>query len=225
MKKKEIKNLKVSICLNILIAVFTIVASIIMFTGFEFMHGRAAILETTKIGMFKFYTVDSNIFMGLVALIFLLEEIKALKGNTKEIKPIFYILKLAGTIGVTLTFLVVFGYLGIIAEGGIFSLLMNSNLFFHLIIPVLSIISFIFFEKTNKIKFKHTFFSLIPTCFYMIFYTTNIIIHMENYKVSPIYDWYWFVQNGVQTAFIVEPVMFLITYTISLALYKLNKTK
>ncbi len=225
MNKKEKNSLKISLWLNILIVIFTIIASIIMFTGFEFMHGNATVLESSKIGMFKFYTVDSNILMGLTSLIFLIEEIKVLKGKIKEIKTIYHVLKLSGTIGVTLTFLVVFGYLGIIAEGGIFSLLMNSNLFFHLIIPMLSIISFIFFEKTNKIKLKYTFYSLIPTFFYMIFYTTNILIHMENYKVSPVYDWYWFVQGGVKTAFIVEPLMLLITYTISLVLYKLNKVK
>ena len=37
------------------------------------------------------------------------------------------------------------------------------------------------------------------------------------------YDWYCFVQNGVWTAIIVMPIMLIITYGISLALWKLNK--
>ena len=48
---------------------------------------------------------------------------------------------------------------------------------------------------------------------------------MENGKVSPVYDWYWFVQNGVWTAIIVVPLMFLITYLITLILWKINKKK
>ena len=223
MKKKE-KKTKISIVLNILIFILTLIATIIMFTGFQFMHGEK-VLESTKLGMFKFYTVDSNIFMGLSALIFALNEIGILKGRLKKIPESIYTIKLAGTVGVTLTFLVVFCYLGIIAEGGILSLLMNSNLFFHLIIPLLSIISFIFFEKTKEIKLRQTLLALIPTMTYMLFYIINILIHTENYKVSPVYDWYWFVQGGVKTAFIVAPLMLAITYIISYALFKLNKEK
>ena len=101
----------------------------------------------------------------------------------------------------------------------------NSNLFYHLIIPVLSIITFVFFEKNNKINFKDTLYGLLPVIVYSFFYVTNILIHMENGKVSPIYDWYWFVQNGVWTIIIVGSLMLLITYLISLGLWKLNKVK
>ena len=48
---------------------------------------------------------------------------------------------------------------------------------------------------------------------------------MENGKVSPIYDWYLFEQNGVWTGFIVGPIILLITYVISLILWKMNKKK
>ena len=59
------KYIKVSLMINILIIVFTIFSTIIMFTGFKFMSGEH-LLEINKIGMFKFFTVDSNIFIGLV---------------------------------------------------------------------------------------------------------------------------------------------------------------
>ena len=102
-------------------------------------------------------------------------------------------------------------------------MLQNSNLFLHLIIPVLSIITFIFFEKTNKFKTKDALFGIIPTLLYEVYYLINIIVHMENGKVSTIYDWYWFLQNGVWTAIVVGPFMIIISYLISLILYKLNK--
>ena len=53
----------------------------------------------------------------------------------------------------------------------------------------------------------------------------NVLVHMENGKVSSVYDWYWFVQNGVCTAFIVVPMMLVISYLISLTLWKFNKIK
>ena len=215
------KKNKVSLIINIIIFILTLIASIIMFTGFKFMHGVEPVLESTKLGMLRFFTVESNIFMGIVALLFAIKEIKKL-----ELTKIDYILKLMSTSAVALTFTVVFIYLGPISKGGIVSLLQNSNLFFHLIIPVLSIINFMFFEKTDKLKsFKNSFYGIVPAILYSIYYITNILIHMENGKVSTIYDWYWFVQNGVWTAVIVVPIIFALTYIISLLLWKINILK
>lgn len=220
----ENKKIKVSLAINIMIVIFTVIACIIMFTGFKFMEGEY-VLESTKIGMFRFFTVDSNIFMGIVALIFAIKEIKFLKGKIDEISTRTYSLKLMATVSVGLTFFTVFGYLGPIAEGGIFSLLKNSNLFLHLIIPVLSMVNFSLFEKTNKLKFKYSFLGVIPTMVYSIFYLINVLAHIENGKVSPIYDWYWFVQGGIWQVYIVFPFMLIFTYIISLALWRINRKK
>ena len=215
-------KLKISIILNSIIVLFTIIASIMMFTGFKFSNGQEPILETTKLGMFKFFTVDSNLLMGIVSLIFVIYEIKVIKKN-KDIPRNVYILKLMSTTAVALTFVVVFLYLGPISEGGILSMIRNSNLFFHFLIPIFSIITFIVFEKTDKLKYRYSFWGLVPTLVYGIFYTTNILIHMENHKVAPTYDWYWFVQNGVWTAVIVLPIIILMTYVISFIIWKFNK--
>ena len=218
-KIKLVRNMKKkSLILNILITLLTIFASIIMFTGIKITHGAEPLLETSKIGMFKFFTVDSNIFMGLISLLFAIKEIK-----NEEITKNMYRLKLMSTTAVTLTFIIVFTYLGPISKDGIKSMLQNSNLFFHLIIPVLSIINLTLFEKTDKLKRKDTLYGIIPTVIYALFYLTNILIHVENGKVSPIYDWYWFVQGGLKTAIIVAPTIILITYIISLILWKINR--
>ena len=134
-----------------------------------------------------------------------------------------YILKLMATVGVALTFATVFAYLGPISPGGIISMLLNSNLFFHLLIPVVSMVNFVAFERTNKLKIKHTVLGIIPMLLYAIFYMCNVLIHMENGKVSTVYDWYWFVQGGVWQLFIVLPLMIAVTYIISLILWRLNK--
>lgn len=217
------KNIKISFILNIIIVILTLIATIIMFTGFKFMTGYDVVLESSRIGMFKFFTVDSNLLMGVVALIFAIKEYKILEGKIEDISTRYYILKLASTTSVSLTFIVVFAYLGPISKHGIYSMLQNSNLFFHLLIPVISIINFIAFEKTNKIKIKYSLCGLIPTVLYSIFYLTNVLIHMENGKVDPIYDWYWFVQNGVWSTIIILPLMWLISYFITFALWKINR--
>ena len=217
------KKIIISTIINIMIFVFSLLASIIMFTGFKFMHGYEPILEARSISMFKFFTVESNVFVGIVALIFAIKEIRVLTNKEVDIGKKLYILKLMATTAVGLTFLVVFTYLGPISKGGIPSMLMNSNLFFHLIIPVLSMINFAFFEKTEKLHFKDSFYGIVPTFLYEIYYLGNIIVHMENGMVSPKYDWYWFVQNGVWTAIIVAPMILLISFIISLVLWRINR--
>ena len=219
------KKIKIAFILNIIISIFVLIASIMMFTGFTFMKEYDLGLESTKLGMLKFFTVQSNILMGVVALIFAYKEYQILKGKNKVLRRRDYAMKLASTTAVALTFIVVFTYLGPITEYGIMSMISNSNLFYHLIIPVLSIITFIFFEKNNKLLFKDIIIGILPSLMYSLFYTTNVLIHMENGKVSTTYDWYWFVQNGVWTTIIVAPIILLITYLISLALWKLNKKK
>ena len=218
-------KLKISLVLNSIIVLFTSLAFIIKINGIKFLDGYEPVVEKTKIEMFKLFTIDSNLFMGIVALIFVVLEYQVLKGKRKDISKNMYILKLMSTTAVGLTFFVVFVYLGPITKGGIMSMLRNSNFFLHLVIPVLSIITFIFFEKNNKLKLRYVSWGLVPTFVYAIFYLTNILIHMENHKVSPTYDWYWFLQNGVWTALIVAPIIILITYMISFILWKLNKKK
>lgn len=218
-------KIKISFIINIVTTILTIAACIIMYTGFKFMPGRDIILEAQKLEMLKFFTVQSNIFVGIVSLVFAIKEIKIIKGKFKDLTATDYIFKLMSTTAVGLTFLVVFAYLGPITDGGIPVMLKNSNLFFHLIIPVVSILNFVIFEKTNKISYKKTVYGIVPTAIYGIYYLTNILIHAENGKVSVVYDWYWFVQNGIWTAFIVVPMLFGITYLISLAIWKANKIK
>ena len=214
---------KISLILNIIIVIMVIGASIMMFTGFRFMPGKI-ILESNKLGMFKFFTVDSNLFMGIISLIFAIFEIRLLKGSINEIPKYMYILKLMATTSVTLTFIVVFAYLGPLV-GNIYLMILNSNLFFHLLVPVFSMITFIFFERNNKMSFKYSFYGLIPVIMYGLYYLINVLIHMDNGIVLPEYDFYYFVQNGIWTAIVVVPVMFIISYTISLILWGFNRIK
>lgn len=223
--KNDTKDLKIAIAINIVIFILLVASAIIMFTGFKFMHGPVINLESTKFGMLRFFTVQSNLFMGVVSLIIAIKQIQILRGKRSGLKTIDYIFKMMASSAVGLTFVVVFTYLGPFSKYGITAFLQNSNLFLHLIIPVLSIMNFVLFERTDKIKFRYTLFGIIPTVLYAIFYMTNIFIHMENGVVSTVYDWYYFVQNGVWTSVIVVPGMIFISYLITLAIWKLNKVK
>ena len=84
-------------------------------------------------------------------------------------------------------------------------------------------VTFIFFEKTDKIKFKYVCLGVVPMLLYGIYYVINIFSHIVDGKVIPEYDWYGFAVGGVYTVFITFPIMLIVTYLISLALWKFNK--
>ena len=208
------KKIKVSLILNIIIVLLVIFATIFMFTGFKFMPG-GSLLEVSKVEMFKFYTVDSNILMGIVSLIFIIYEKKLLKNKIKEIPKKVYILKLIATSGISLTFITTSFFLA--PSYGFYAMFNNSNLFFHLVVPVLSIITYIFFEKHDN-KYKYAILGIIPMFLYSIFYTTNILIHLNNGGLTFKYDFYGFLQGNLNNIYLVIPVIYLISYVISVLL-------
>ena len=96
MKTRE----KLSIIFNILIFVFTLFATISMIIGFKFM-GQFEVLSERNFKSFRFFTVDSNVFAGLISLAYVIYKCTA-SGKKRETLPrAFYILKLAATTGVT----------------------------------------------------------------------------------------------------------------------------
>lgn len=217
------KQMKVSFIINIIILIMTVNAIIMSVMGINFMYGYEPSSDLTGVPMYSYFTVQSNIFMGIISFIFANREYQIMKGKKKDIPFIYYIIKFIGTVSVSLTFFVVFGYLGFVSKGAHIPLLRNSNLFFHLIIPLISIINFLFFEKTDKIKFRHTFFGILPTALYEVYYVINIVINMKHGNVTPSTDWYYLTQNGIFMPLIVAPAMIAITYLISLIIWRLNK--
>ncbi len=215
------KRIKISFIFNIIISILMILGLFIMFFNLKFMPGKD-LLTTKGIAVLKYFTVLSNILVGIISLLFAYNEYLFLKNKKTNISNKIYILKMVGTVSVSITFLVTLLYLAPSIDNGFYLLYRNSNLFFHLIIPLLSIISFIFFEK-NKIKFKYTFLSLIPIILYGIYYVTNILVHVENNSISKEYDFYGFVQGDISSIGFVFIFLLVIAYLVTLLIWFLNK--
>ena len=212
------KNYKISLILNIIIFVLVLLGTIFMFTGYQFMS-NTTILTNIGLGAFKYYTVDSNIIVGISSFIMIIYEILLINKKIDKLPKYVYILKYIGVVGVTLTFLVTLFYLSPMYGKEFLFLYMNTNLFFHLIVPILSFISYTLFEK-NNLEYKYTFISLISMFIYSIYYIINIITHLDNIKE---YDWYGFVLGGVISIIFVVLIITITTYLISYIIYKINK--
>ncbi len=216
------KKLKISYILNIGIVILTIIGTIFRLTGFQFMNANKIDL-VDYISPYCFFTVDSNILMGIMAFVFAVYEYRLFKDKIEYIPKSIYILKFVFTVGVVLTFLTTAFYLAPFSEYGFYPFFANSNLFFHLIIPVLSLVTFCFFENTDKIKYKEICYGLVPMLIYAAFYTINGLTHMKNNKVPKLYDWYGFFKVGNNSIIFVFIIMLTFTYLICLMLWYINK--
>ena len=158
------KNQTAELILNIILVIFTVIGIILMLTG----KPEEGALQSTGIENFKFYTVLTNVFCGIIAavhLIFLL-----LKKDTDKIR----VLKLAAVCGVAITFAVVAFMFGPLY--GFPQFYKRGNLFFHLLEPVVAMVEFILIRR-KKIPFKYTVIAAVPTLLYGFGYMTNILIN------------------------------------------------
>ena len=180
-------------------------------------------LEIKNHSPFQFFTVDSNLFMGALSLVYSVFSILVVKNKIDKVPKIIYILKYFATAAVTLTMLTVILFLAPISSYGYFSLFKNSNLFLHLLAPLLSIIVFIFFDEYNELTKKEVLLSISPTVIYGIYYVTNVATHYVDGEVELGYDWYSLGQLGPASLVISSIVMLFVTLGIGALLNLLKK--
>ena len=213
------KKIKISLVLNILIVILVTLATVFMFTGFKFMPSND-LLKATNLEMFKFFTVDSNVLAGISSFVLGIYEIKILNKKIKKIPNLVYIFKLMGTASLCLTFITTAVFLT--PQYGLYPMYNNSNLIYHLIVPILAIISYIFYEKHN-VKYRQALLGIIPMIVYSIYYIGMILTHLNSGGLTYKYDFYGFLRGNINNIWIVIPVIYLITYLMSLLLVYLNK--
>ncbi|MCQ3915526.1 MAG: hypothetical protein MJ195_02080 [Mycoplasmoidaceae bacterium] len=74
----------------------------------------------------------------------------------------------------------------------------NSNTFYHLLCPLVGIVDYLLFEARSEIKFVNTFYGMIPTAVYAIFYLSMALSHIQLGNTIPeAYDWYGLSAIGI----------------------------
>ena len=135
------KNRQTSeILFNLVIVILAVTGIILMLTS----EAEEGALQSSGLENFKFYTVLSNVFCGIVALIYLIC-IFAKKGTGKMAA-----LKLAAVCGVAITFAVVAFMFGPLY--GFPNFYKRGNLFFHLLLPITAMAEFIFVKRKKITK-------------------------------------------------------------------------
>ncbi len=177
-------NRILNIVINSLLIVLTIVAVFLMF------YGENGVLTASRWKAFRYFTVQSNLLVGIVSGISLFYLI-----FFKDKYPLWLVIcKLAAVTSVAVTFMTVMVYLGPLM--GYDKVFLNANLFMHLIIPLLSIAHFILIEPKIEFKFIQTLYAIIPVSLYGIIYQINVAAHNDYGNIDG-YDWYGFGTYGL----------------------------
>ena len=174
---------KTELILNLIIVIFAVIGIILMLTS----KAEEGALQSSGLENFKFYTVLTNVFCGIVALIYLICIFAK-----KDIRKMAA-LKLAAVCGVAITFAVVAFMFGPLY--GFLQFYKRVNLFFHLLLPVAAMTEFIL-VKRKKIPFKFTVYAAIPTLLYAIGYLLNILINDIGGPWPDTNDFYGFLNWG-----------------------------
>ena len=176
-----------------------------------------ALITTGKIS-YEYYTEDSNILTLFSSLLFI---IYLLKGSVPKWVQLF---KYMTTICLTVTFLVVIFILAPMYNFAYsYLLLHNSLLFQHLLCPIISIITFLFFDKIDVLKIKDSFIGISLTCLYAVILITLNILKLINgpypflmvYNQSIFMSLFWFIT--------IIGLSYLIAFILRKLYIKLNK--
>lgn len=188
--------------------------------------------------MYLFFTIQSNLWIGAICLVFLcFDLLSRIKGKTLEKPQILYLVKYVFTVAISLTF-VVFSILltpQMVAAGNAAYLASASNICCHNLTPILAILDFVFFDKEFTVKKKtfvwgitmplyYVFFALISSfCgvdfgdgakvpYFFFDYDANGWLAIGNGKFGVIY---WIVILGVAVAFMGYGLIKLNRYILS----------
>ena len=206
------KKEKAAKILNIIIIILTLIGLFVML----YNNSDQGVFWAQGFANLKYYTVLSNLFCGLVAVIYGVVSLLS-KDNLKS--SLMRRLKLMAAACVGLTFIQIAGFFGPLY--GYSELYKGSNLYFHLIIPILAMVEFVIIDF-GKIPFIDTIISAIPTFIYGFVYLVNILINGIG-EWPDGNDWYGFMNWGLGVGLVIYAGIVLASFAMACALRGLNR--
>ena len=205
---------RLSIVFKILIVIFVIIGTVIMFMGAAYDTG----LATSGFYNLKYYTVLSNLICGIVTLIDLL----TLVIKKRRISVLFRLIAVSA-VGVTFG-VVAFFLQPMYREMNMYQ---GGNLWFHLIIPVTAMIEFICFDEDNwqgkdSFPFKYTIIAATSSVIYGFGYLINILINGKG-EWPHSNDWYGFLNWGYPVGAIIFVVVVVLNWAVATGIRALTK--
>lgn len=197
---------RIDAALNIVIVVSTIIA-----VGYYYVIGPDPVGVSSK-ETCCFFTTDSNLLVTLTSVL-------VLSYNIRNVEPPTWVMKLRlmGVTAVTLTIVTVLVFLTwydySIGGAELALALYQKNCFvMHITTPMLSIISFVLFERKPLLTKLDALWGMLPMAIYAVVYLCLVVVGVWD-------DWYGFTFGGNYLLTAVSLLaMNLATYAIAVAL-------
>ena len=202
-------HFRLKLAVNIFILAATLFAFYLMYFRNE------GLLLAKGIAAFKYFTVLSNAFGGVMAAVWLAF---AAVGRGKEPPRQVALLKFTSAVCLGLTFVTVMVFLGYIY--GYYAMLRNANLWFHLLIPLAAMGELIFLNE-QRISVINCAGAMLPMLGYAAAYLTyNLIMGKGENPLQ--YDWYGFLLWGWGVGVGIFAVICAVTFLIGALLRVFN---
>ena len=197
---------KIRIVVNICLAVMVFGAWLDMLF---FAEGTLAEVGVRSL---KYFTIQSNLLVGIAAVIWLAH---CKKGVSKAVESFKYVAAAA----VALTFITVMTFLG--PMYGYPEMLVGANLWLHLIVPVAAIAEIIFLSDAEYTR-RDNNLAILPLAIYGTFYLANNVINGIG-EWPDTNDWYLFLTWGYPIGFVIFALLFLVTWLMAFGMRKARR--
>jgi hypothetical protein len=192
LKKTHAVNSWLNLILSTLI-VFLVFVSIVI----NLLAEPTEVVEEVGTKTFRMFTVLSNMFVGFATAMTIPFAVDGIREKNYHLPRWIVNLNFSSVSCISLTFLVALTILS--PRAGFYEMMGDgNNLFLHTIVPVLSIVSFLFINAYHTIKFKTTFLAMAPMLAYSIAYLIMAIFIGEDnggwrdhYRFEELMPWYY----------------------------------
>ena len=191
-KKTHSINSYLNLVFTVLIVICVFVAIVI-----NLLSPPSELVQEVGLKTFRMYTVLSNMFVGITISMTIPFAVDGIRHKNYHLPRWIVNLIFISTTCITLTFIISLTLLSAYA-GFVKMMASGSNLFLHSIVPIVSIIGFLFINTYHNVKFKTTIYALIPIFIYAIIYLISaIFIGQENggwrdhYHFNEFIPWYY----------------------------------
>lgn len=201
--------------LAILIDLFVAIASVSVWLYMVFAISGDGPLTAGGLFSLKFFTTLSNLFNGAVCFV-----AAACLLARPALTPRLTVWKLSSTATVGLTFLTVTFFFG--PAFGFATVYWGTNFWFHLLLPVLSVLNFMLLEPGERVPFRKTGWALVPMAIYAVGYLGNILLQGVG-EWPHRHDFYGFLTWGWPIGVAITSALVLATWGLAILMWKTKR--